>query len=153
MNRRRALLVAILTLAGIPARARYEGPGMEWYRAPEPAGGWTLLPRGRALHVQEARQAEAVELLRDVSCVVLDDAQARYFNGFPIPRQGRHLILARMVRTVRGGTVMASVRGTALAVHYGVLTRGPLRPAEKAAALIDVDALPDTVFVSFSEAS
>jgi hypothetical protein len=151
------VLLAWIALSGtligcIPRRAWTTEDS--WYNPPSQGalvGQGQTLDRARIHEVAESRQAEAEELLEDVSIVEISDEQAAGFIGQALPEvAGTKPYLSRAVYLARGtGSFSVTVYGDQLAVHHGSLGSGGYRMGRQALVL-QLERAPAEVFVTCS---
>jgi hypothetical protein len=153
------VLLACIVLSGtlvgcIPRRAWTTEDS--WYNPPSQGalvGQGQGLDRARIHEVVEPRQAEAEELLADISIVELTDEQAAGFIGQELPEAaGTKPYLTRAVYLARGtGSFSVTIYEDQLTVHHGSLGSGGYHMGRQALVL-QLERAPAEVFVTCSMA-
>jgi hypothetical protein len=150
-------LLACIALSGtlvscIPRRAWTTEDS--WYNPPSQGalvGQGQGLDRARIHEVVESRQAEAEELLEDVSVVELTHERAAEFISQELPEAaGAKPYLIRGVYLARGtGSFSVTIYEDQLVVHHGSLGSGGYRMGRQALVL-QLERAPAEVFVTCS---
>jgi len=146
-----SMLVSLLTT--MPGHATTDD-GQEWL-----ASSWGYISAARSHRldfkyinqVADSQRASALQLLHGSPFIAISDEQAAGLIGKPFKRERDFVVLARAVRSVKGGRYAAFVDGEFLEVAYGVLTNRQA-PYVKEAVVLELDRLPTRLFVTSSAA-
>jgi hypothetical protein len=125
-----------------------------WYDPPADTmtfvrGGVMEMNRAKIHEVAESHQKEAIELLRDASCVLVSDEAASVFLGGKLPEHASerfYLVRAVRLNPLMGSFSVRELEGQLL-VQHDSLGRS-LLPMKREALLLQLKNQPKRVFVT-----